>query len=54
MAAFEPWRSREIIWIKKAINQHGQTIYRSRDGKTYNAESIKRTHQKLDEEEPQE
>lgn len=48
MANFEPYRSRKVIWAKTKVNNKGETIYYSKEGKTFPAEYFNKEWEKLD------
>lgn len=47
-ATFEPWRSREVVFVKPRTNSKGEAIYVTKDGKTITAEKLRREYERLE------
>lgn len=47
-ATWEPWRSRDIRWVKLFRNGQQQDCYRDKQGNVYPAEAFKRTYERLE------
>lgn len=53
MANFEPYRNREVVWVKPRTDANGEQYYVTRDGKTMPAEAFHRKYEHIKREKDQ-
>lgn len=45
---WQPWRSREIVWVKPHTNSRGEQEYRAKSGETMPAEVLRKKYELME------